>query len=253
MEEKIASDTAALKRKMLLGMLASPATVMPFLIGVTGLLGTWALDMRPDVGILLGLIGVLGSGGMFLTQLLVRGEDFARRAIKEAQLEAQQDRERMLDELDGRLSADQDPRTESALRDLRSLAEALDELQAEGVIDLDAPAVIEIRAGTEHLITQCITYLERSLSLWHTGQKMATNAARKPILEQREKIVKEVFQSIRQLGKLHVALQNLSTGVDQVTDLARIRDELDQNLAVAKRVDERMKALEDQFDHRIGE
>ena len=33
------------------------------------------------------------------------------------------------------------------------------------------------------------------------------------------------------------------------TDLARIREELDEQLAVAKRVEERMRSLEEQIDN----
>ena len=66
--------TGAVRRKLLLGVLSSPATVFPFVGGVTAFLGTWALDVRPDLGILAAFLGILGAGGAFITQLLLGGD-----------------------------------------------------------------------------------------------------------------------------------------------------------------------------------
>jgi len=246
-------DSASIRRKVLLSILTGPATLAPFLAGITALAGSWALDLRPDLGLLAGLLGVLGAGGMFLTQLLVGGEKHAARAIGDLREEAASKGERALDKLDQQLSADGDPRTEAALRDLRSLAHALDELEDAGAIEVNGPAAIEIQLDAKDLFHQCVRSLEHSLRLWHTAQQMHTKAAKRPILEQRERLLRDVFESIQQLGKLLAALQSLSRGEGSASELARVRSELDQNLEMAKQVDARLRAFEDQLNGRNAE
>jgi hypothetical protein len=67
--------------------------------------------------------------------------------------------------------------------------------------------------------------------------------ARQPILDQRERIVAEVQASIKQLSDTLVAIQSLGAGERADGQLARLRDELDQSLAVAKTVEKRVSDL----------
>lgn len=241
-------DTRKIKRKMLLNMLTGPSTAVPFLAGVTALFATWALGFRADMGVLAGLAGILGAGGVFLTKLFMGGDTYAKQALDETQQEDHALRERKLDDLDVRLCADKDPRTESALRDLRSLVRAFDELRANSGSELNVLTTSNIASGIHEMFEQCVGSLERSLNLWHTAEKLRTRAAKDPILKQREAIITEVGQSIRQLGQALVAIQNLGTGQGSQSDLARISEELDQRLAVARQVEQRVKAFENQLD-----
>ncbi len=232
--------------------------MLPFVAGVSAFFGTWALDMRPDLGVLGLVLGVLGAGGMFLTQLITTGEKRAHKAINELQAEAHRQRESGLDDLARRLGDDRDERTETALADLRELAKALD-LIDDGVPDTDEfldesnPMVIEIKLVATALLSQCIQSLEHSLKLWHTAERMRTISARKPILEQREEIVKDVYRSIRDLGNLLVSFQNLGTADDTTSELTRIRKELDDNLKMARQVDARLKEFEHEVARKVRE
>jgi hypothetical protein len=77
---------------------------------------------------------------------------------------------------------------------------------------------------------------------------MSTPEAREPVLAQREKMIADVTESIRQLGKVLAGIEALKAGESVHSDLARIRGELDQRLAVAKKVEERMRSLEKQIE-----
>jgi hypothetical protein len=238
-----------LKRKMLLSVLGSPVTLLPVMAGVTAFLGSWMLGFRQDLGALGLLAGLLGGAGMFVTNLLVGGESYAKEAIEEEREKAGLEREAALDALDRRLAEDGDPRDESALRDLRSLAAALEELSELGAIDLEAANVIEIRAGMAQLFDRCVAHLERILVLRDMAEKMTTKAARKPIDEQRDEIMAEIFESVKTLGKMLMDLQGLGDS-DSTRELSRIREEMDQNLKVARKVDERLQDFESQFSPR---
>ena len=163
------------------------------------------------------------------------------------QKEAHREREKALDTLDRELTEDGDPRTEACLRDLRALAKAFRSAPKPS-IDLKIHDAFSIAAGVEELFTRSVASLEKTLDLWRTAQSMATKDARGPVLAQREKMIEDVSESIKQLGKVLAGIEALKAGESVHSDLARIRGELDERLAVAKKVEERMRSLEKQIE-----
>ena len=246
-------ETEKVKRKVLLDLLTAPTTALPFIAGVTALVATWAFGFRADLGVLAGVAGICAAGGAFFTKLILSGETYAKRALQETQEEAQADQERTLDNLDKRLCQDGDPRTEAALRDLRSLLRAFDDLRAKGEIDMNVFSSTNVLTGVHNLFEQCVRSLEQSLSLWQTAQKLRTKVARDPLLKQREDILQDVGKSISQLGQTLVAIQKIGSGDDAKSELARIGEELDQHLVVAKQVEQRLKAFENQLQSGVKE
>ena len=63
-----------------------------------------------------------------------------------------------------------------------------------------------------------------------------------------ERIIEEVGRSIADLGKILAELQNLQGDETAPSGLVKIREELDQTLAVARSVDEQMKTLDKSLD-----
>jgi hypothetical protein len=82
---------------------------------------------------------------------------------------------------------------------------------------------------------------------------MRTISAREPILAQRERIVEDIYRSIRDLGNLLVALQTLSAADDTGSELSRIRNELNDNLDVARKVDARLREFETDVERQLSE
>src|SRR6266508_5261346 len=139
-------DEKTLRKRVFLRLLGSPITVVPFLLGMTTSIATWALNWKPGIGLFAGLAGGLTALGAFLTRLLVRGEQVARQVVTDLEQEERELRQRSLDDLDRRLSAaDQDPRPETALRDLRALVNAFEE-NATDDTRVNAGAVIDIHS-----------------------------------------------------------------------------------------------------------
>lgn len=240
-------DEGKLKRRILLKLVSSPLTLLPFVGGVTTMVGAWALNTHVPIGLFAGLAGILVGTGAFLSRLTLGGETAAKQVLEEMQQEARRAREAALDDLDARLAADGDPRTESALRDLRTFMKAFHERET-WASGLNSRLTYDIMQGVEELFNRCVQSLEETLKLWRTAQEMRTKSARTPILGQRERIIREVASSIDQLGKLLVELQNLESGARAPAGLARVRKELDQSLAMARSIDEHMKALDKEYD-----
>ena len=240
-------DKSRFRKKLLLGLLASPLTLCPLVMGVTLLLIAWAFSIKAGVVLFVAVVCILGAFGAFFTRLILGSETMEKAVIEEMRSKAHEAREAKLDELDRKLTEDGDPRTEASLRDLRALAKAFNESRTPGA-GLNIESMFDIASGVEQLFNRCVQSLERTLQLWRTARKMATPEAKKPILERREGIIEDVGESIKQLGKVLVGIQGLKAGESASSELASIREELDQRLAVAKRVEERMRSLERQYD-----
>ncbi|MEE8410813.1 MAG: hypothetical protein V3T05_14530 [Myxococcota bacterium] len=187
-----------------------------------------------------GIAGTLGGVGAFLTRLVTGDEGNAKAALAELEGELQEEREETLDHLEARLSADDDPRDEKLLRDLRSLTAAFRDrdLWPTGMTTLSA---FDIVSGVEQLFQGCVASLEHELVLVGLAAKMGTPEAREPIIAERERILGEVGASIEKLSGIFAGMQKLRSSSGPDTELTRIREELDQSLEVAARVEARLK------------
>ena len=233
-------DSNTVRKRMLLRLLGSPLTVLPFVIGMTTLAGSWALDWRPAAGAFAALAGCLISAGVFLTRLVFQSGEVVQDVLDETARSEESGRQKSLDDLDRLLTvADQDPRPETALRDLRALVKALEESAASspgGAMLLD----IHLRVG--QLFDHCVASLRETDQLWKTSQRLATPAARQPLLDRREQLVADVQACTKQLSQALVALQSLNSPGGDAASLGRLRDDLDQSLAAARSAGERVES-----------
>jgi len=234
-------------RRYLLRLLTSPWTLGPLVLGASIFLAAWAFSMEIGLAIFAALVCAFGGLGVFCTRLLMGSEKVSKAVIEDMQKEAHKKREKNLDNLDSRLARDGDSRTESCLRDLRALAKGFRKVQKSGA-DVGVHDAFSIASGVEELFSRSVSLLEQTLELHETARSMATEEARKPVLKRRERIVQDVTESISQLGKVLAGVQALRSGENVQSDLARIREDLDQRLAVAKRVEERIRTLEEQIE-----
>jgi hypothetical protein len=236
-------DEKTLRKKVFLRLLGSPLTVVPFMLGMTTLAASWAMNWQPALGLFAGLAGALGAVGSFFSQMFLRGDQVTREAAADLAREENEARQKSLDELDRRLTtADDDPRPETALRELRALVRAFEDSDGTDW-SLNSRSVFDVHSMVSQLFDQCVQSLQQTDRLWQTAQQLHTPAARKPILQQREKIIDEVQASIKQLSQTLATLQTLDSGTGSNAELKRMREELDQSLAVAKTVEERVNAL----------
>jgi ElaB/YqjD/DUF883 family membrane-anchored ribosome-binding protein len=241
-------DESQIRKKVLLRTLGSPLVLAPFVLGMTALTAVWATGLRAGLAVFAGLAGLLGAVGIFVTRLVFKGETLARNVTEEMARQDEESAQQALDQLDQALSvADEDPRPEAALRDLRALLKAFEEVES-SANRVHLPTVVEIRARVNELFRQCVQSLGQTNRLWQTAKKLSSPAARKPLLAQREKIIAEVETTVKQLSHTLVGVQGLGASEGSSAELARLRDELDQNLEIARTVEERVQSLLTQTD-----
>lgn len=236
-------DKQAFRRKYLLGLMARPETLVPGVLGTTLLLGAWALGIGGGAAMFAGLAGLLGSSGMLVTRIIMGEPGTAQAAIEELQQEALRDRNRRLDALEEGLERDDDPRTQEMLRELRGMARDFETVRALDT-EFDVGRAFDIAWNVEELFRQGVESLEKSLTLWTTAQGMASERLRGDMLARRARLIEDVRESLERLGDVLVSVHQLGTCDKDLAGAARIREELDRQLEVAKRVANRMRALE---------
>ncbi len=243
-------DQLQLRNRVFRKAATSPWTSVPAVIGGVAL-GVGAVAASP-VTIFAGLVGVLTAVGSWATQLLVRTDRLTQQTFQEMQAEDARQRERELDNLYRRLRKDDDSHTQRSLRQLRELYERFRE-NNQWSTAVDRRSAVEIAATIEKLFSACIASLERSLEMWEAAKKMATESARARLLAQRQGLLKEIAASIDQFAVTVDEVQSLAITKRGSDDLARFREELDQSLDVARRVEQRMHDLESELSGPLGQ
>lgn len=237
-----------LRKKYLLGLLASPLTLLPALGGAT-CLTAGAVGLGAPLTLLAGGAGLLFGAGVFLQRLALGGNRVLDRAKEEVEREAREDelraqraREEYLDDLDRRLTGDHDPRTETALRDLRALNETFS--KGEFLRDnRSLLATFDLLSLVEGLFRQCVDSLEETLRLHQAAGRASSAKVRASIRGRRDAIIASLQQSVDALNQTLGELQGLgAAGANQEARLAQQRDVLRRRLDAAKRVEERIRS-----------
>ena len=128
------------------------------------------------------------------------------------------------------------------MQDLRSLRDAFRKLNVIAP-NLNQAMIDEIRERAEKLFEQCVSSLEKTLQLWKTADSLASEIAKKPILEQREKLVNEVVGTVEHMSQTLAAVQGITSKPEGDVRLQQLRGELDQSLEVAKKVEQRVDSM----------
>ena len=239
------SEEKNITKRVIADVVSSPMVIFPFMVGTAACASLFALGLKGSAflgAMLVGLSGVLGSGGMFLTKMILGRDERVKKIVEESREKAKKDKLKRLDHFHHRLTLDGDSRTEDSMQDLRSLRQAFSQLDKIAP-DLNRAMIDEIQKRAEELFQQCVRSLEKSLQLWKTADSLASELAQKPIMEQREKLVGEVIGTVEHMSRTLAAVQGITKKSDGDARLQTLRGELDQSLEVAKRVEQRVDSL----------
>ena len=185
-----------------------------------------------------GLSSLLIAGGAAATRWIFGGPRIVEKAMAAEAARQRARREAELDALDAKLAADGDGRTESALRRLRALHERL------WTDDPDGRPPTEILRKAEELFRFSVQSLERTLAFQSAAGALATRDAKLAVAQRRDGLVREVGEGVDQLARTLDQIQLLKLEEGGGRTLAALRADLDAGLAVARRVDERLRGME---------
>ncbi|MDA1051982.1 MAG: hypothetical protein O3C40_16065 [Planctomycetota bacterium] len=231
------------KKKVLLDLFGSPGTVLPIVAGMSAWMLSWAVDgsMLLNLG---GLVGVLGGVGFLATRLIFGLEKITENAFQYLNDQRREAQEQALDLLEVRLRGDEDPRTQTYLRDLRTLYTDFQDDLRSGRVAGAARTVLE---QVEKLFQAAVKHLEHSYHLWVTAGRMSDDA-RQALLEERERVVQEVQETVEHLSKTIEQFHSFRVKASEA-ELAKLREELDETMQVARRAEARLESLGTEITH----
>jgi len=189
------------------------------------------------------LIGGAAFGlGMLVQRLIIGSDKIAHKAQREIEDEENKAREAVLDELEKKLKSTEGTKDEEALRDLRTLFGAFNK-DYSWRKNLNITSTNDLLSTIDQIFAQCISSLDQTWNLYDLAKKAASDKIRKALLEKRKSIIQEVQESINHLNETLCAVQELNSSNNQEVKLSRLSQELNDQLAIAKRVKERMDDL----------
>ena len=239
------SENKNLAKRVMVDIAGSPLVLLPFMAGSAAFASLFALGLKGSAALgagLVGFAGLLTSVGTFLTKFILGRDTRVKQLIEASRDKAKRDKRKALDHFHHRLTMDGDERTETAMQDLRSLRQAFRQLDKIAP-DLNRAMIEDIQQRSEELFQQCVSSLEKTLQLWKTAESLASETARKPILEQREKLVGNVVQTVEHMSRTLASVQGITNRSEGDIRLQRLRGELDQSMEVAKKVEQRVDSL----------
>ena len=208
---------------------------------------SWAIDGNAMLN-LGGLVGVLGGCGFLATRLIFGLERITENAFQYLNDQKRQVQEQALDSLAVRLRGDEDPRTQTYLRQLRELYANFQEDIRTGKV---AGAARTVQEQVEKLFQAAVKHLEHSYHLWITAGRLSGDA-RLTLLDERERVVQEVQDTVEHLSRTIEQFHSFRVKESEV-ELARLREELDETMQVARRAEERLESLGKQNTYDLRE
>jgi hypothetical protein len=225
------------KKKVYLDIFAAPGTLLPLAAGLTALMASWASGGDPLLSFA-GIAGVLAGLGVTATRLILGLDRITQQAYDHLLQRQRQQQEDALERLRQRLEADQDPRTQNCLQELRHLYSRLKDKLENDKVTAAAYGVVE---GVDRVFQTSVKQLEQSVDLWETAQTLR-GSARKGLLQQREDLVRDVCETVEHLGHTVDRFHAMTTRKNR-SNLARLRKELDESMRVAREVERRTEQL----------
>lgn len=237
-------DKKLFRQKYLLHLISNPFTIYPFAAGVLGVFASWVFNLEPQI-LYLFAGAVVGLGlpiGALITKWTSGTDDIAKHVHEELLNEAHQQHEEELNALHKQLLKDGDQRTEQMLEELRILHESFQEeaMDTGWMASLPLTVSAEIAGKVSELFDQAVQCLKDTLKM-HEKSRDSKLATIKRVLQQhREQQIADVQQTIVQLTNLYARVITLSPESNE-TELSRLRTELDESLAFAKKVDKQIR------------
>lgn len=218
--------------------------IYPFAAGVITAFASWVFNLDPKIFYLFAsaVLGIAIPIGSLITKWTIGTDDIAKRVHEELLHNAQHKQEEELNALHIRLKEDGDMRTEQMLEELRTLHQSFQEDVSDAGWMGTLPTTVraEITDKVTELFTQAVQCLKDTLRMYEKSRDSKIKNVRRVLQKHREQLIADVEQTIVQLTHLYTRVLTLSPDSNE-TELSRLRSELDESLAFAKKVDEQIR------------
>lgn len=195
-----------------------------------------------------GITGVVFGVASAVTRLMTKTTELTLEVMAEDRA-ARADagtREAILHEAFRSAEAARDKEARRRLDRLETALDRMTRLALDGAGESQDPRLpADLGGRARQLWDKCLAGVRRSVELVDAARDLATADARHRVIAQRKSLLEEVDAAMHRLDKSLDHLRLAVVGSDATaSDLADLSDELDRGLEVARRVDERLDALE---------
>jgi hypothetical protein len=227
------------RKRYLYRLFASPLTWVPAVAGFTAATALWAADKAAAAVFALVCGAAVALGSLYSRVLM---GDARRQAEEDVAAEENKARETELDKLDrGLARADDDARTETALRGLRALYRTLANRSA-WKRKIDDFSAVKILDKARENFDQAVASLRLTLDLRRCSANAPTEGVRAAIEERREAVVLSVQEIVRKFeAAVTFVLTDGSGGAED--GLTQVGREFDLTLEAARSAGERLDSL----------
>ncbi len=234
-------DKKEFRKRVLWRLFSSPLNLIPAGVGGTLILAAWALALQSSgLWFFAGVCSILAGIGISLSRLILSSEKEGKHVLDKMQKEMMESRDASLDSLEEKLEMDGDIRTETCLRDLRTLISQFKEendLLYSKKSRLGVYSSMEISSKVEELFNNSVEFLRKTADLWSTASRLDSPVARAPLMKLREKLIIDVQKSIEQISKSLAEIQQINAGMlNTGSDLDKIRIELEEQINSARKI-----------------
>jgi hypothetical protein len=187
----------------------------------------------------LSVLGVGGGIAWMVIRTVVNVENLTQGALETQRTSARQAENRQLDLLAKQLRTDRDHRTQDSLRLLRTLRDDFERASSRPEVSL-----LSARLGEQVglYFDSTVNQLQRSYELYERSET-SVGEARERLLNEREGLLAEIDNT---LGTLQAVVRKITHWqADQPErQLTALQEEMERNLEIARRTEERMKEFE---------
>ena len=220
----------SLRKKLLLNIFVTPISMAAGVLGATLVMLSWIVPSA----FALGLISLLVAFGAVATNFVFNIAKISEKAAKDWHDQESARRDSQLDELDNKLSADRDRRDEIALRNLRVLYGDFCDDVKQGKIS--AQITQEMLGQVDDIFHAAVSSLEYSYELLEMSKRV-DGSLKDDLKKQRDGVLTEVESSIATLASTIAEIRQMKSKAKK-SRLSSLQKQLNQSLAVAKKVDE---------------
>lgn len=224
------------KKKALLDLFISPWTMVPGLIGMSGLIVAWGNDGPLWLGFS-GLAGILTAGGISATRFLCSFDKMLQKAWNDLQEKEKQRKHVELRSKYNRFFTEGDQAAANALNDLLAIYDQFNKDVKDNQLMMVAKGTVVEKAKL--LFEGCVKSLDHSHELFKK-QSSLVGAAQKSVATSRNKELKEVVTSISQLQKVIDQCMDMAKQYQSSSSVSTLADDLEATMNIEKRTQQRM-------------